>query len=40
MTEEREYGALLTCSLKAIRDIIHEARNQSIIGYKDALYQE
>jgi hypothetical protein len=36
MTEEREYGELLTCSLKAIRDILHEARNQSIFGYREA----
>jgi hypothetical protein len=29
MAEDKEYGALLTCSLKAIRDAIHESKNTS-----------
>lgn len=26
MVEEHEYGALLTCAMKVLRDLIHEAR--------------
>jgi hypothetical protein len=28
MVEEHEYGAMLTCAMKSLRDIVHEVRTR------------